>query len=78
MLSGNDSERSPSRSTAAAFVAFNSRGEKVGTGTANQTVNGGKWNQVGRFNFTAGWNKIVLSRWQAPGKVVIADAVRIR
>ncbi|MDP3156059.1 MAG: N-acetylmuramoyl-L-alanine amidase [Archangium sp.] len=66
------------RSTASAFVAFNSRGEKVGTGTANQTVNGGKWNQVGRFNFTAGWNKIVLSRWQAPGKVVIADAVRIR
>ena len=66
------------RSTASAFVAFNSRGEKVGTGTANQTVNGGKWNQVGRFNFTAGWNKIVLSRWQAPGKVVIADGVRIR
>lgn len=66
------------RSTAASFVAFNSRGERVGTGTANQTVNGGKWNQVGRFNFTAGWNKIVLSRWQAPGKVVIADGVRIR
>ncbi len=66
------------RSTAASFVAFNSRGDRVGTGTANQTVNGGKWNQVGRFNFTAGWNKIVLSRWQAPGKVVIADGVRIR
>ncbi len=66
------------RSTAAAFVAFNSRGERVGTGTVNQSINGGKWNTVGRFNFTAGWNKVVLSRWQNPGKVVIADAVRIR
>ncbi|HEY1087068.1 MAG TPA: N-acetylmuramoyl-L-alanine amidase, partial [Archangium sp.] len=66
------------RSGEATFVAFNSRGERVGDGTVNQRTNGGKWNQVGRFNFTAGWNKIVLSRWQAPGKVVIADAVRIR
>ena len=66
------------RSTGATFVAFNAQGQKVGEGTVNQTVNGGKWNQVGRFNFTAGWNKIVLSRWQNPGKVVIADAVRIR
>ena len=48
------------------------------TSVVNQTANGGKWNQVGRFNFTAGWNKIVVSRWQNPGKVVIADAVRIR
>ncbi len=66
------------RSAAATFVAFNSRGERIGTGTVNQTGNGGKWNTVGRFNFTAGWNKVVLSRWQSPGKVVIADAVRIR
>lgn len=66
------------RSSSASFVAFNARGERVGVGTANQTGNGGKWNTVGRFAFTAGWNKIVLSRWQNPGKVVIADAVRIR
>jgi N-acetyl-anhydromuramyl-L-alanine amidase AmpD len=66
------------RSTAATFVAFNAQGDRIGEGTVNQTTNGGKWNQVGRFNFTVGWNKIVLSRWQAPGKVVIADAVRVR
>jgi N-acetyl-anhydromuramyl-L-alanine amidase AmpD len=66
------------RSTAATYVAFNSRGERVGDGTVNQTINGGKWNQVGTFNFTAGWNKVVLSRWQAAGKVVIADAIRVR
>ncbi|PZR07676.1 MAG: N-acetylmuramoyl-L-alanine amidase [Archangium gephyra] len=66
------------RSTATSFVAFNARGERVGAGTVNQTRNGGKWNVVGTFNFTAGWNKIVVSRWQNPGKVVIADAVRVR
>lgn len=66
------------RSTATSFVAFNAQGDRVGVGTVNQTVNGGKWNAIGTFNFTAGWNKIVVSRWQSPGKVVIADAVRVR
>lgn len=66
------------RSASATFVAFNAQGQRVGDGAVNQQVNGGKWNQVGRFNFTAGWNKVVLSRWQAPGKVVIADAIRVR
>ncbi|MEW6433104.1 MAG: N-acetylmuramoyl-L-alanine amidase [Myxococcota bacterium] len=66
------------RSTSATFVAFNAQGQRVGEGTVNQQANGGRWNQVGRFNFTAGWNKIVLSRWQAPGKVVVADAIRVR
>lgn len=65
------------RSASATFVAFNAQGQRVGDGAVNQQVNGGKWNQVGRFNFTAGWNKVVLSRWQAPGKVVIADAIRV-
>jgi N-acetyl-anhydromuramyl-L-alanine amidase AmpD len=66
------------RSASATFVAFNAQGQRIGEGTVNQTVNGAKWNTVGRFNFTAGWNKIVLSRWQAGGKVVVADAVRVR
>lgn len=68
------SDRSPD----ATFVAFNAQGQKVGEGSMNQARNGGQWNQVGRFNFTAGWNKIVLSRWSASGKVVIADAIRVR
>ena len=66
------------RSTTAPFVAFNAQGTKLGTVNANQTTNGGKWVQLGTFNFTAGWNKVVLSRWTTEGKVVIADAVRIR
>ncbi|MBE2252384.1 MAG: N-acetylmuramoyl-L-alanine amidase [Myxococcus sp.] len=68
------SDRSPD----ATFVAFNAAGVKVGEGSMNQALNGGKWNTVGRFNFTAGWNKVVLSRWSASGKVVVADALRVR
>ncbi len=45
---------------------------------ANQQVNGGKWNTLGTFNFSAGWNKVVVSRWAAGGFVVVADAIRIQ
>jgi N-acetylmuramoyl-L-alanine amidase-like protein len=68
----------PNRSSAATFVAFNAAGTEVGRSTKNQTTGGGGWQQLGTYAFTAGWNKVVLSRWAAPGKVVIADAVRIR
>ncbi len=66
------------RSPAAPFVAFNAAGTNLGTKNVNQQVNGGKWNTVGTWNFSAGWNKIVVSRWAATGHVVIADAVRVR
>ncbi len=66
------------RSPSAPFVAFNAQGTNLGTKSVNQQINGGKWNTVGTWNFTAGWNKVVLSRWTATGHVVIADAVRIR
>jgi hypothetical protein len=66
------------RSPDATYVAFNAQGQKVGEGSVNQARNGGQWNNVGQFAFTAGWNKIVLSRWSASGKVVIADALRVR
>jgi len=66
------------RSTTAPFVAFNASGTKLATFTTNQSINGGKWVQLGTANFTAGWNKVVLSRWTTAGKVVIADAVRVR
>ncbi len=66
------------RAPDATYVAFNAQGQKVGEGSVNQARNGGQWNNVGRFAFTAGWNKIVLSRWSASGKVVIADALRVR
>jgi N-acetyl-anhydromuramyl-L-alanine amidase AmpD len=66
------------RSATAPFIAFNAAGTKLATFSANQTTNGGKWVQLGTANFTKGWNKVVLSRWTTEGKVVIADAVRIR
>ena len=66
------------RSDKAPFIAFNAAGTKLATFTVNQQANGGKWVQLGTANFSAGWNKVVLSRWTTEGKVVIADAVRIR
>ena len=59
-------------------MAFDAAGNKLGTATADQRGSGSQWVPLGTFNFTAGWNKVVLSRWTAAGAVVVADAVRIR
>jgi len=66
------------RSSTAPFIAWDANGNKLGTVYADQTINGSKWNQLGSWAFSAGWNKIQLSRWTTAGYVVIADAVRIR
>lgn len=66
------------RATAAPFVAFNAGGGEVGRRTVNQRANGSQWVTLGTYNFSAGWNKVVLSRWTSSGDVVIADAVRVR
>jgi N-acetyl-anhydromuramyl-L-alanine amidase AmpD len=66
------------RSSAAPFIALNAAGTKLGTVYANQQVNGGSWQTLGTFNFSAGWNEVQLSRWAAAGSVVIADAIRVR
>lgn len=66
------------RSTSAPFLAYNASGTHLGTVYENQQTNGGKWVQLGTWNFSAGWNRVSLSRWTTEGYVVIADAVRIR
>ena len=66
------------RSDSAPFVAFDAAGNKLTTFHTDQSKNGGKWVQLCTAKFTKGWNKVVLSRWTGEGKVVIADAVRIR
>ncbi len=66
------------RSAAAPFVVFNASGTKLGSVSVNEQVNGGKWNALGSFAFSAGWNKVVLSRWTSSGDVVVADALRVR
>lgn len=66
------------RSTTAPFIMSNASGTQLGTVYVNQQLNGDKWKTLGTYNFTAGWNKVQLSRWTTAGSVVIADAVRIR
>lgn len=66
------------RSSGATFIAYDATGQEVGRVVRNQQTGGGTWNTLGTFTFSAGWNRIVLSRWQAPGSVVIADVVRVR
>jgi N-acetyl-anhydromuramyl-L-alanine amidase AmpD len=66
------------RAAAAPFIVYNAGGTEVGRVSANQQLNGGRWNALGTWNFTAGWNKVVLSRWTTDGYVVIADAIRVR
>lgn len=66
------------RATAAPFVAFNAGGAEVGRRTVNQRASGSQWVTLGTYSFSAGWNKVVLSRWTSSGDVVIADAVRVR
>ncbi|MEO8698759.1 MAG: SpoIID/LytB domain-containing protein [Kofleriaceae bacterium] len=66
------------RSAAATFIAYAADGSEVGRIAKNQQTGGAAWNTLGTFAFKAGWNRIVLSRWQAPGSVVIADAIRVR
>lgn len=66
------------RATGAVFIAQNASGAEVGRVTKNQQQNAGAWVTLGTWNFTAGWNTIVLSRWTTAGQVVVADAVRVR
>ena len=46
------------------------------TFVVNQTINGGKWNQIGQFYFGAGNYSVVLADQASSGRVV-ADGVRI-
>jgi N-acetyl-anhydromuramyl-L-alanine amidase AmpD len=65
------------RAPDAPIVAFDSAGKNLGTVKVNQQANGKQWVAVGTFNFTAGWNKVAVSRWTTGNFVVIADAIRI-
>lgn len=66
------------RASAAPFIAYNAAGTELGRVSANQRSGGSQWVTLGTWNFSAGWNKVVLSRWTTSGDVVIADAVRVR
>ena len=66
------------RAPSAPFIMYNASGSSVGSTNVNMQANGGKWNTLGTYSFTAGWNRVMLSRWTTTGYVVIADAVRVR
>jgi len=66
------------RSASTPFVAVDSAGNTLGVAHQNQQINGKRWVTVGTWNFKAGWNRVILSRWTGAGKVVIADAMRVR
>lgn len=66
------------RSATAPFIAYNASGAEVGRVNVNQQTNGGAWRTIGTWSFSAGWNRVVLSRWTTEGYVVIADAIRVR
>jgi N-acetyl-anhydromuramyl-L-alanine amidase AmpD len=66
------------RSTTAPFIAWNAGGTKLATVSVNQQVGGGQWNTLGTWSFTAGWNKVQVSRWTGTGFQVVADAIRVR
>ncbi len=66
------------RSATAPYIMYNASGTEVGRVSANQQTGGGAWQSLGSYNFSAGWNRVSLSRWTTTGYVVIADAVRIQ
>ncbi len=66
------------RSAGATFVASNAAGAEVGRVSKNQQTQGSQWATLGTWQFSAGWNKVALSRQGTSGKVVIADAIRVR
>ncbi|HLM47979.1 MAG TPA: N-acetylmuramoyl-L-alanine amidase [Myxococcaceae bacterium] len=66
------------RSTTAPFVVWNAAGTRLATVNVNQQINGGRWNALGTWSFSAGWNKVQVSRWTTAGSYVIADAIQVR
>jgi len=66
------------RSTQTPFNVFNAANTKLGTVYANQQTGGAAWNTLGTFNFSAGWNKVQVSRWTGAAGYVVADAIRVR
>lgn len=68
---------SSSRSTAVSWMGWDASDQEVGRSTVNMQTNGSRWNTLGTWNFSSGWNRVLLSRWATSGSYVVADAVRL-
>jgi N-acetyl-anhydromuramyl-L-alanine amidase AmpD len=66
------------RSPRATYLVIRGTGDTVATPRVDQTMGGGRWHTLGTWVFPAGWSQVVLSRQDASGSVVVADAVRVR
>ena len=64
------------RSTSVPVITYNAAGTEIGRVFVNQTANGGKWNTIRTYAFTAGWNKVYISRYTTASGTIIADGVR--
>ncbi|HEX8362057.1 MAG TPA: family 10 glycosylhydrolase [Longimicrobium sp.] len=67
----------PNRSATAPYIVYDASGTRLATVSANQQANGGRWNALGTWTFTAGWNRVQLSRWTTAGYQVVGDAIRV-
>jgi hypothetical protein len=67
----------PNRSDQTPVVAFDAAGTELGFLGVDMQSGGEDWASAGSYNFTSGWNKVLISRWAPAGFVVIADAVRL-
>jgi cysteine-rich repeat protein len=65
------------RATNTPYQSYDASGANVGVVYANQRLNGSRWNEIGRYVFTAGWNRVLVSRWATLGTYVVADAVKL-
>jgi hypothetical protein len=69
----------PDRAANATWSVHDASGTSVSVVVVDQRTNGSQWNTLGKWTFSAGWNRVELSRHDGPtGTFVIADAVRIR
>lgn len=66
------------RSAQARYVVSAAGGDTLGVIRVDQRTGGGAWRFLGTWTFPAGWNRVVLSRRDSGGGVVVADALRVR
>jgi cysteine-rich repeat protein len=65
------------RATNVPYQSYDASGANLAVTYVNQRINGSRWNEIGRHVFTAGWNRVIVSRWASLGSYVVADAVRL-
>ena len=68
---GNRSER-------VTYVAVDGDGRELDRRVISQTSGGGAWQPLFDVTFPAGRATVLLSRWDEPGRYVVADALRVR